>query len=124
MTLTEIPAAKRTRTTRTDRALEAEWKRIRGALPSEARVIALDRQGHAWSTAQLVHRLERWMHDGRTVALLVGGADGIAPAGLETAEASWSLSALTLPHGLVRVILAEQIYRAWATLQNHPYHRE
>ena len=72
---------------------------------------------------KLAQRLETWMQDGRDVALLIGGPDGHAPAVLAKAEAKWSLSKLTFPHAMVRVIVAEQLYRAWSLLNNHPYHR-
>ena len=87
------------------------------------RVIALDVEGRGWSTQQLAGQLERWMGDGRDVALLVGGPDGLAPGCLQAAEQRWSLSPLTLPHSLVRVVLAEQLYRAWTIITGHPYHR-
>ena len=74
-------------------------------------------------TAGLARRLGDWLHDGRDIALLVGGPDGLAQACLERCELRWSLSPLTLPHGLVRIVVAEQLYRAWSVLGNHPYHR-
>ena len=86
-------------------------------------VVALDVKGRAWSTEQLAEQLQGWLQDGRNLSLLVGGPDGLAPACLERAEQRWSLSPLTLPHPLVRVLLAEQLYRAWTVLNNHPYHR-
>ena len=93
------------------------------ALPKNHHVVALDGQGTPWSTAELALNLERWMATGRDVALLVGGPDGLAPACLATAHQQWSLSRLTFPHPLVRVIVAEQLYRAWSILTHHPYHR-
>lgn len=87
------------------------------------RRIALDEGGKAWDTPGLARRLDDWLMDGADVALLIGGADGLDPACLEGADHRWSLSALTLPHMLVRVIVAEQLYRAWTVLNNHPYHR-
>ncbi|MCA9052629.1 MAG: 23S rRNA (pseudouridine(1915)-N(3))-methyltransferase RlmH, partial [Planctomycetaceae bacterium] len=88
------------------------------------RVIALCVEGQRWSTPQLAERLDDWRLEGRDVAFLVGGPDGLSPACLERAELKWSLSPLTLPHGLVRVVVAEQLYRAWSILSGHPYHRE
>jgi 23S rRNA (pseudouridine1915-N3)-methyltransferase len=89
-----------------------------------ARTIALDEHGKHWRTRDLAGRMDDWLLDGRDVAFLIGGPDGLAPRCLEAAEQRWSLSALTFPHMLVRVVLAEQLYRAWTVLQNHPYHRE
>jgi len=86
-------------------------------------VVALDEHGAAWSTLRLAERLDDWRMQGRDVVLLVGGADGLDPACLERADEVVSLSAMTLPHALVRVLLAEQLYRAWTVLSGHPYHR-
>jgi 23S rRNA (pseudouridine1915-N3)-methyltransferase len=79
--------------------------------------------GRGWSTEQLAEQLRGWLAGGRDLALLVGGPEGLAPACLAAAGERWSLSPLTLPHPLVRVVLAEQIYRAWSILDGHPYHR-
>ena len=94
------------------------------AIPARAWTVALDVGGKPWTTEDLASRLDEWMAAGDDVALLVGGPDGLAPACLDAARARWSLSAMTLPHGLVRVMVAEQIYRAWTLVQGHPYHRE
>jgi 23S rRNA (pseudouridine1915-N3)-methyltransferase len=119
--LVEIPAAPRT--PRADlarlRAIEGD-KLLRAA--QGARLIAFDERGQIRSTAQWTHSLAGWLRDGRDVALAIGGPDGHAPAVLAAAE-RWSLSALTLPHALVRVIVVEQLYRAWTVLHGHPYHR-
>lgn len=93
------------------------------ALDKDARVVALDRQGPVWSTEELAENMERWLTNYRTVSLLVGGPDGLSDACLSAAHECWSLSRLTLPHFLVRVIVAEQIYRACSILANHPYHK-
>ena len=93
------------------------------AVPDGATVIALDVRGKTWSTEVLVTRLQEWLQAGRDIALLVGGPDGLADECLSRADLRWSLSALTLPHALVRVLLAEQLYRAWSVIQGHPYHR-
>ncbi len=85
--------------------------------------IALDPRGTAWDTQQLAGELERWMMNGRPVSLLIGGPDGLADACLARADRRWSLGPLTLPHTLVRVVLAEQLYRAWTITIGHPYHR-
>lgn len=94
------------------------------AVPKGARVVALDETGRAFATADLAKRLQRWMASGGPVALLIGGPDGLAPECLDRADEKWSLSPLTLPHGLVRVVVAEAVYRAWSLLEHHPYHRE
>lgn len=93
------------------------------AAPAGARLVALDEGGAAWSSAELAERLAGWLAGGRDVALLAGGPDGLARACLERAELRWSLSPLTFPHALVRVIVAEQLWRAWSILERHPYHR-
>ncbi|MGE0371213.1 MAG: 23S rRNA (pseudouridine(1915)-N(3))-methyltransferase RlmH [Gammaproteobacteria bacterium] len=121
--LTEIAAARRTKGADTDRLRAAEGERLLAALPRDAYAVALDVGGAPWSTAQLADRLAAWMQGGRDVALLVGGPDGLAPECLRRADALWSLSALTLPHALVRIVVAEQIYRAWTLYKGHPYHR-
>lgn len=87
-------------------------------------IVALDPGGTQWSTEQLARRLARWMQDGRDLSLLIGGAEGLACACLERAPVHWSLSPLTFPHLLVRILVAEQLYRACSWLQGHPYHRE
>jgi 23S rRNA (pseudouridine1915-N3)-methyltransferase len=86
-------------------------------------VITLDVKGKPWSTEQLSQQLDSWMMSGRDVSLLVGGPEGLSPACLQRAEQSWSLSPLTFPHPLVRIVVAEQLFRAWSILTNHPYHR-
>ncbi|HKJ77698.1 MAG TPA: 23S rRNA (pseudouridine(1915)-N(3))-methyltransferase RlmH, partial [Gammaproteobacteria bacterium] len=93
------------------------------AVPKGAYAVALDQTGKARSTETLAGRLEGWLGAGRDIALLVGGPEGLAPACLQAAEEKWSLSPLTLPHPLVRVLVAEQLFRAWSILKGHPYHR-
>jgi 23S rRNA (pseudouridine1915-N3)-methyltransferase len=108
----------------TARVQAAEACRLRAALPKNAWVVALDGgSGEAWSTPVLAQRVARWQQQGRDVALLVGGADGIDPELCAGASERWSLSALTLPHGLVRVVVVEQLYRAASLLHGHPYHK-
>lgn len=102
--------------------LEAESKRI-AAATSGWTVAALDERGTAWSTRELAGQLRRWRDDGRSVAFAIGSADGLHPEVTARAAAVVSLSALTLPHGLVRVIIAEQVYRSASLLAGHPYHR-
>lgn len=105
------------------RAVSEEGERSLAALRDGDRVVALDETGTAWSSRELAERLGTWDAEGRPLALVVGGPDGLDPRVRERAEAIWSLSPLTLPHGLVRVLVAEQLYRAWSLLQGHPYHR-
>jgi len=106
------------------RVLEAEGERILSALPAGCVKVALDERGTLVDTMALARRMARWRESGRNVAFIVGGADGLAESVKTSADFVWSLSALTLPHGLARVVLAEQLYRAHSILHNHPYHRE
>jgi 23S rRNA (pseudouridine1915-N3)-methyltransferase len=121
--LIEIGAGRRGRRVDLARTVRDEGRRMLAAIPKGARVIALEVGGRAWSTEQLSQQLDRWMGSGQDVALLVGGPEGLADEVRAAAEQQWSLSPLTLPHPLVRVILAEQLYRAWSILNHHPYHR-
>lgn len=121
--LVEIDPVHRTKTTPVRQACDEEGRRILKAIPKGAEIIALDERGQSWSTETLAERLRNWLTDGRDRALLVGGADGLSPDCLAQTHARWSLSALTFPHPLVRVLLAEQLYRAWSLTQGHPYHR-
>ncbi len=105
------------------RALENEAKRLRAALPAGCTVIALDERGAQYTSEELADRLRAWRMEGRDVAFVIGGADGLEPKLKADAAAVWALSRLTLPHGLVRVVLAEQLYRAASIVQGHPYHR-
>lgn len=103
---------------------EKEGEALLAGIPRGDRVVVLDERGKSWSTRELAEKLERWMQTEHGVSFLVGGPDGLSPACMTAAAERWSLSRLTLPHPLVRVVLAEQIYRAWTVTQNHPYHRE
>ena len=123
LNLIEIPAAKRTKAADIKRLLVQDGERMLEALPKNVLVVALDVNGHRWDTEQLAQQLEAWMHEGRDVALLVGGPEGLAPACRQQAERSWSLSPLTFPHPLVRIIVAEQLYRATTILKHHPYQK-
>jgi 23S rRNA (pseudouridine1915-N3)-methyltransferase len=104
-------------------AIAAEGVAMLAAIPKDAHVVALDGRGSAWSSAELAAQLARWRMGGRDLAFLIGGADGLAPAALARADQRWSLGPATLPHALVRIVLAEQLYRAVSLLANHPYHR-
>ena len=120
----DIPLAQRSKKNAdTDALREKEGDQILKAIPDGDRVVALDVRGKSWSTEQLAGQLGNWQMEGINVSLLIGGPDGLSPACLERADTRLSLSALTLPHPLVRVLLAEQIYRAWTITVNHPYHR-
>lgn len=105
------------------KAIAKEGEQMLAAIDSREYVIALDVKGKSWSTEQLAQQMENWQMAGNNIALLVGGPDGLAASCLERAQQRWSLSALTLPHPLVRVLLAEQLYRGWTILKNHPYHK-
>jgi 23S rRNA (pseudouridine1915-N3)-methyltransferase len=107
-----------------DRILESEGERILHAVPDGATLIALDEQGEHWNTTQLAGYLKQRGERGAPLAFVIGGADGLAPAVKARAERLLALSSFTLPHGLARVLLAEQLYRAVSLLSNHPYHRE
>lgn len=121
--LLELPAEKRGRNPDIERLKQREGDRLLAAVPTGAISVALDIDGQAWSTEQLAERLRDWLDGGRDVVFLVGGPDGLSRACLDAAALRWSLGPLTLPHPLVRVLLAEQLYRAWTLTQNHPYHR-
>ncbi len=113
---------------RSSRESAATWmareaQRIRAALPGQATLVALDEQGSDLDTRAFAERLQRWQRAARPIAMLIGGPDGLDPALKAEAPERIRLSSLTLPHPLVRVVLAEQLYRAWSLLANHPYHR-
>lgn len=122
LTLTEIPVASR-RQLPVERARRLEGERMLGELSGRDWVVALDVEGRAVATEDLANRLGSWQMQGRDVAFLIGGPDGLDPACLARADERLSLSALTFPHGLVRIMLAEQLYRAWTLRSGHPYHR-
>ena len=121
--LVEIPAARRGTSLTGEQARREEGRLLLAAIPHDCHIIALDVRGRGWSTEQLASQLQGWLGSGRDVALLVGGPDGLAPDCLERAGQAWSLSSLTFPHALVRVVVAEQLYRAWTINCGHPYHR-
>lgn len=121
--LVEIPAGKRGKGADIARLTREEGEKMLAAIPKGAKVVALDVLGRPWSTEQLSQQLNSWLGEGRDVALLVGGPEGLADTCRARADQLWSLSPLTFPHPLVRIVLAEQLYRAWSILQNHPYHR-
>ncbi|NCF17780.1 MAG: 23S rRNA (pseudouridine(1915)-N(3))-methyltransferase RlmH [Haliea sp.] len=120
----EIPLARRGKDSRPQQLCAREGEQLLKAVPAGDRVIALDVRGKRISTEQLAQQLEGWQMSGDNYSLLIGGPDGLSSDCLERAEQRWSLSDLTLPHPLVRVLLAEQLYRAWTITVNHPYHRQ
>ena len=124
MELVEIRPEPRSQGKPSAKLLEAEAARLLRALPRECARVALDERGRALSSAGLARLLAAQRRDGGDAAFLIGGADGLAPSAKSGAQLVLSLSAMTLPHGLARVLLAEQLYRASSILHNHPYHRE
>jgi len=122
--LTEIAPGRRTKSSDINTIIREEGERIINAIPRDCHVIALEVGGKQWSTLELSKQMEDWQHSGRNTILLVGGPDGLSQDCVARANQKWSLSKLTLPHPLVRVVLAEQLYRAWSVLTGHPYHRE
>lgn len=122
--LTEIEPGRRGKSQNPERAMGEEGERLLKALPRDAWVIALDERGKSLTSVALSSHLNDWLASGRDVALLVGGADGLTGECRQRADWIWSLSALTLPHAMVRVLVAEQLYRAWSISKGHPYHRE
>lgn len=122
--LVEVPLAKRGKSGSAGQWQQEEGEGILQQIRDRDWVVALDVKGKSWSTPQLSERIGKWQMSGQDVVLMVGGPDGLSEACLHRAQERWSLSALTLPHPLVRVMLSEQLYRAWSLLQGHPYHRE
>ncbi len=122
--LTEIATARRGGRQDLTRALAAEGNRMLAAIGRRDYVVALEASGRALTTAELARWLESRLAAGRDLALLIGGPDGLAPEVLVRADFRWSLSPLTWPHGLVRVMVAEQLFRAYSLLRGHPYHRD
>lgn len=122
--LKELKPAVRGSSADAPRWMKDEAERIRAALPRDALSVVLDEHGRSFPTRKLADYLDRWRGSGRDVAFVIGGADGLDPGLKSGADLVWSLSPLTLPHGLVRVLLAEQLYRAASILAHHPYHRE
>ncbi len=119
-----IEAGYRSATRGAQQAIAREGERVLGALRERDRIVLLDEKGKALSTRELSARLSMLASEGPDIAILIGGPDGHAPAVCERAAESWALSRLTLPHGMARVLLAEQIYRAQSLLLGHPYHRD
>ncbi|MDD5461422.1 MAG: 23S rRNA (pseudouridine(1915)-N(3))-methyltransferase RlmH [Methylococcales bacterium] len=123
LALKQIAPGKRSKNSDIARIVKDEGERMIAAVPQGAHIVMLDIPGKPWTTAELAQAMQRWQECGQDVALLVGGPEGLADKAKELARESWSLSRLTFPHPLVRIIIAEQLYRAWSILHNHPYHR-
>lgn len=121
--LIEISAEKRTKKADIQKIIATEETKIKAAIPKNALCIALDRMGKTISTEALAENLQTWHDNQEIIYFVIGGPEGLSKNFLNKANAIWSLSALTLPHPLVRVVLAEQLYRAWSMNVNHPYHR-
>lgn len=121
--LVELPLGHRGKGANKERAIRTEGDAMLAAIPKGDKVIALCVEGKNWSTEQLAMQAEGWRMEGQNISLLVGGPDGLDSRCVAQADQRWSLSGLTLPHPLVRIIVAEQIYRAWTLLQSHPYHK-
>lgn len=123
LVLKEIAPGKRGKNSDVARIVKEEGERMLAAIPQGAHVVTLDILGKPWTTPDLAQAMKRWLEGGQNIALLVGGPEGLSDAAKQMARETWSLSRLTFPHPLVRIIVAEQIYRAWSILHNHPYHR-
>ena len=121
--LVEIPLTTRSKNADVTRMIRQEGEAMLAKVQPGERIVTLEVQGRAWSTEQLAGELERWRLEARNVNLMVGGPEGLAPEVSARSEQRWSLSALTLPHPLVRILVGEQIYRAWTVLSGHPYHK-
>ena len=122
--LVELELAKRSKTSSVENLKASEAKKILQAIPKANQVVVLDVNGSQWSTEKLSQRLTHWLQSGKDVSLIIGGPDGLEQSLVQAADERWSLSKLTFPHPLVRIVIAEQIYRAWSLLNNHPYHRQ
>lgn len=121
--LKEVRPVERSGSKTAETVMQQERSRIEAALPRNARVIALDERGKDMTTMQLASELEKWMQEGHDVAFVIGGADGLDAGFKASVDSMMRLSSMTLPHAMVRVMLAEQLYRAWSITKNHPYHR-
>lgn len=124
LNLIEIAAQQRTKNSNIKNIIADEGKQLLAKAPKNNKIIALDISGKQWHTEQLATQLQIWHDESTDISLLVGGPDGLSEECLEVADFKWSLSHLTFPHPLVRVIVAEQLYRAWSIISHHPYHRK
>ncbi len=122
--LDALATARRGKNDRSGAAMEAEGEQILAKIEPGEQVVLLDERGKQLTSSELSKRLEAWQTDGRNLCFVIGGPDGVSAAVRDRADFTWSLSNLTLPHGLARVLFAEQMYRAWSLQVGHPYHRE
>lgn len=123
LNLSEIPLARRRKGEPVHKLKSKEGDRMLAAVRPRSRLVSLDMAGSSWSTETLAEKLLHWQLEYGQIQLLVGGPDGLSDECLERADECWSLSRLTFPHFIVRILVAEQIYRAWSILNNHPYHK-
>ncbi|HSG35184.1 MAG TPA: 23S rRNA (pseudouridine(1915)-N(3))-methyltransferase RlmH [Sphingomonadaceae bacterium] len=121
--LDPVASAPRTRKSGSEGAIKAESEMVLAKIRQAEFVVVLDERGTEWSSRELADRLQVWQQEGRDLAFVIGGPDGVSAECLDRADLRWSLSRLTLAHGLARVLLIEQLYRAWCLLSGHPYHR-
>ena len=123
LALKEVLPGKRTKNTDVSRIVHDEGERMLKAIPARTHIVTLDIPGKPWTTPDLSIAMKRWLASGQNISLMIGGPEGLAQSVRDKANESWSLSTLTFPHPIVRILVAEQLYRAWSILQNHPYHR-
>ena len=121
--LVQIPLLKRSKSSTVAQIRKREGEKILSLIPKNSHMVALDIEGNRWSTEELASKMSEWIYNAADVSLVIGGPDGLSADCKGRADQMWSLSELTLPHLLVRVIVAEQIYRAWSLMRGHPYHR-
>lgn len=121
--LVDIPLSTRGKNADVARLIKREGEQMLATVQPGERVVTLEVTGKPWSTEELAEQLENWRLEARNVNLMVGGPEGLAPEVAARSDQRWSLSALTLPHPLVRILLAEQLYRAWTIINRHPYHK-
>lgn len=124
LSLIEVPALKRTKSANVKQIIKEEGLQLLAAAPKNTLIIALDEHGKEWTTLELTKKLNTWYNEQQDISLLIGGPDGLSSDCLQKAQVTWSLSKLTLPHQLVKIFIAEQIYRAWSIINKHPYHRD
>ena len=122
--LIEITPSVRNKATPIEKNIKEEGERIQSAIPSNSRLIVLDEKGKNFSSVDLSKKMESWLPMGQDISIVIGGADGVDNVIKQQAVEKWSLSSFTLQHALVRVVIAEQLYRGWSILKGHPYHRE
>ncbi len=123
LNLIELATTRKSNSQDSKTVIREEGEKLLASIPDGSWVIALDENGKQWDSKGLANQLEKWGGHSSNIALMIGGADGLDKACLDRADQTWSLSPLTLPHAMVRVVVAEQIYRAWSLNNNHPYHR-